>query len=324
MEPKKEKKGAKYYKKDLEQWLKDDDLNNQMIELKNTNKKKHCFEFTIGGEESKFSIRYPFKEGEKWKILSDDLSPDFAKKATKAAANKKHISEVLEVVSKEFENLEDFGDDEEFDDEEFDDGFDDDDELGLTFEKPEAKKEKKAPEPEIDTSKFIIPTGYEASCVQAILQEYKSILKMDAKERGFDAEPVNNNIGEWEIKLYDFPKDEDLYRDMQSMGIDYITLRVLFPPNFPFYPPFLRVLRPRFAFRTGHVTIGGAICTHVLTNDGWTSAYRLPQILVDVRAMMISGKGRLDKSNRSDYTEYEALDALRRLLATHGWKHWKA
>lgn len=41
---------------------------------------------------------------------------------------------------------------------------------------------------------------------------------------------------------------------------------MIFPPNFPFAPPFIRVIRPRFMFRTGHVTIGGSICTEMLTN----------------------------------------------------------
>jgi len=135
---------------------------------------------------------------------------------------------------------------------------------------------------------------------------------------------MGENIAQWEIKLFGFPKDEPIFKDMKTMGIESITLHVVFPPNYPFAPPFLRVIRPRFAFRTGHVTIGGAICTHVLTNDGWVATYRLPQILVDIRAMMISGNGRLDTGNRSDYSESEALDALRRLLSTHGWKHWKA
>jgi len=318
----KKKKGAKFYKKDVEAWLADEDLNSQMIELKSINKKKHQFELTIGGEELKFAIRYPFKDGEKWKVVSEDLAPDFSKKATKAAAKKQHISEVLEICTSQFEKLEDDGDNEEFDDEAFDDGGGDEDDEWFAPEP--VKKEKKEYEPEVDVSKFTIPSGYEASCVQAILGEYKNILKLTKEERGFDAEALGNNIAEWEIKLYDIPKDEELWRDMQSLGLDYITLRVVFPPNYPFYPPFLRVLRPRFAFRTGHVTVGGAICTHVLTNEGWVATYRLPQILVDVRAMMISGKGRLDKSNRSDYSEYEALDALRRLLQTHGWKHWKA
>eukprot|EP01045_Picozoa_sp_COSAG04_P043094 COSAG04_NODE_13952_length_586_cov_0.630390_2_plen_53_part_00 len=31
---------------------------------------------------------------------------------------------------------------------------------------------------------------------------------------------------------------------------------------------------------------------------------------------------RLDERNRSDYSTGEAMDAFRRLLATHGWSHW--
>eukprot|EP01090_Pellita_catalonica_P009367 TRINITY_DN20430_c0_g1_i1.p1 TRINITY_DN20430_c0_g1~~TRINITY_DN20430_c0_g1_i1.p1 ORF type:complete len:340 (+),score=84.07 TRINITY_DN20430_c0_g1_i1:69-1022(+) len=314
-----EKKGAKFYKKTLTKWLKDDENNSQQIELVDTDKKKHKFNFTIGAEELNFSIRYPYKEGDKWKVESADLSTEFAKAATKRARKKKNISDVLSICVEEFAALddgEDFFDDEEFDEEDYGD------EDGFMFEEPAPKKKDTGPE--IDTSIFSIPTGYEGSCVQAILQEYKTIVRLPEKERLFDAQPLNNNIGEWEIKLRGFPADEPLSADMKSMGLDHILLRVMFPPNYPFYPPFLRVISPRFAFHTGHVTIGGAICTHVLTNEGWIATYRLPQILVDVRAMMISGKGRLDKSNRSPYSEQEALQALRRLLSTHGWKHWKA
>lgn len=230
------------------------------------------------------------------------------------------ISEVLSICTKEFEALDEFDEDEYGEDE----YGDDDAFMGLEDASYTSSKKKKEPEPEVDTSMFRIPSGYEPSCVQAIIGEYKNILKMPKEERQFDAAPINNDISQWEVKLYGFPSDEPLSKDMRSYGIDHITLNVLFPPNYPFYPPFLRVIRPRFAFRTGHVTVGGAICTHVLTNEGWVATYRLPQILVDIRAMMISGNGRLDTSNRSDYTESEALDALRRLLATHSWKHWKA
>lgn len=37
-------------------------------------------------------------------------------------------------------------------------------------------------------------------------------------------------------------------------------------------PPFVRVVRPRFQFRTGHVTIGGSICMELLTLSGWNSS----------------------------------------------------
>ena len=35
-----------------------------------------------------------------------------------------------------------------------------------------------------------------------------------------------------------------------------MLLRVVFNSNYPSSPPFIRVIRPRFQFHTGHVTIG--------------------------------------------------------------------
>ena len=34
----------------------------------------------------------------------------------------------------------------------------------------------------------------------------------------------------------------------------------------------MRVIRPRFAFHTGHVTVGGSICIELLTSSGWCAA----------------------------------------------------
>jgi len=157
----------------------------------------------------------------------------------------------------------------------------------------------------------------------AIVKQLQSIMAMDWAEKEYEAGPVNDDISQWEVKLYGIPKDEPLWADMKQYGVEYITMHVLFPPDFPFSAPFIRVLRPRFAFRTGHVTMGGAICHLLLANEGWKPNYRLQQILVDIRAMFTSGGGRLDMSNKSDYQESEAMDAFRRLLATHGWTHWK-
>jgi len=40
--------------------------------------------------------------------------------------------------------------------------------------------------------------------------------------------------------------------------------------DYPVDPPFVRVVRPRFAFHSGHVTIGGSICMELLTRSGWS------------------------------------------------------
>ena len=47
-------------------------------------------------------------------------------------------------------------------------------------------------------------------------------------------------------------------------------MEMSFPEDYPMAPPFVRVIRPKFRFLTGHVTIGGSICMQVLTKSGWS------------------------------------------------------
>jgi len=65
-------------------------------------------------------------------------------------------------------------------------------------------------------------------------------------------------------------KDEGaLARDIKRVPDQCIVIRLVFPSDYPARPPYVRVIRPRFKFRTGHVTIGGAICTEALSSQGW-------------------------------------------------------
>ena len=58
-----------------------------------------------------------------------------------------------------------------------------------------------------------------------------------------------------------------------------IVPEVRFGDNHSFDPPFERVVRPRFAMRTGHVTVGGSMCTKFLTTDGWRSNISIEALL---------------------------------------------
>ena len=49
--------------------------------------------------------------------------------------------------------------------------------------------------------------------------------------------------------------------------------------NYPFAPPFARVILPRFKFKSGHVTTGGSICMQLLTTSGWTAGIRLVMLV---------------------------------------------
>jgi len=93
-----------------------------------------------------------------------------------------------------------------------------------------------------------------------------------------------------------------------------------FSKDYPFSPPFVRVVRPRFKFMTGHVTIGGSICMELLTNSGWRSTNSIESILIQIRAEMVEGGARVEVGSGShEYTEHEAWDAFYRAARNHGW-----
>jgi len=123
----------------------------------------------------------------------------------------------------------------------------------------------------------------------------------------------------WEVRFFGFDKNDPLSKDMKKLGVEYILINVAFPTNYPFAPPYIRVIRPRFQYRTGHVTIGGSICMELLTNKGWSPQNTVEAVLVSVRSQLIEGGARLDNGNRSDYTVQEAKIAFDRLVREHGW-----
>lgn len=100
-----------------------------------------------------------------------------------------------------------------------------------------------------------------------------------------------------------------------------IVLSCTFPSDYPHRPPWLRVVKPRFAFRTGHVTLGGSFCMYEMTDTGWDPDRSLLNVLTFFISNVIDGEGRIDTSYKANipYTEEEAIQAHSRVLSTHGW-----
>jgi len=81
-------------------------------------------------------------------------------------------------------------------------------------------------------------------------------------------------------------------------------------------------VEPVFQFRTGHVTLGGAICMELLTNSGWKPFNDIEQIIVQIRAEIgsLDGGARLDLNQSSSaYSESGAWEAFYRAASNHGW-----
>jgi ubiquitin-conjugating enzyme E2 Q len=154
---------------------------------------------------------------------------------------------------------------------------------------------------------------------QRISNELTHVLKSSPEKQGYSVAPIRDNLYLWELKFFNFDPKDPLAQDLHKLRKDHILLHIAFPPTYPLNPPFVRVIRPRFAFRTGHVTVGGSICTELLTNKGWTAANTIEAVIVSIRAQFLEGGARLDLSNTKDYSEAEAKDAFNRMVQTHGW-----
>lgn len=188
-------------------------------------------------------------------------------------------------------------------------------------------------------------TGASTSGMQAIAREYKNIIKQvnEAKEKRVQSTdedvpvlaglevilPDESNICRWHVHLSQalfkrFPLYKDLVECAQQWNVPEVAVKLecTFPQAFPFAPPFVRVISPRFSFHTGHVTVGGSICMELLTESGWSPVYTFESLIVQVVNAMIEGGGRIDRRaalTRGEYGEREAREAFNRVARDHGW-----
>ncbi|XP_057851749.2 uncharacterized protein LOC131061914 isoform X2 [Cryptomeria japonica] len=141
--------------------------------------------------------------------------------------------------------------------------------------------------------------------------------------------PDENDICRWHVSLsQNLFKDHPIYKDLveyarkKNASQACILLEITFPADYPFAPPFVRIIRPRFSRYTGHITVGGSICMELLTRSGWSPACSIESLLVQVQNAIIEGGGRLDRNalvSDIEYGETEAHEAFDRAALDHGW-----
>jgi ubiquitin-conjugating enzyme E2 Q len=173
---------------------------------------------------------------------------------------------------------------------------------------------------------FVHESSSEAT--RRLISDVKALMRSNSAKNGFTATPTNVNGAEnlyvWEVRLFDFEGElgKDMKKYQEKSGRNYVELKIQFSKDYPFMPPFVRVIEPRFMFRTGNVTLGGAICMEMLTLTGWRAVNSIESIIMTVRSQIGSTEsgGRLDFSaTSSGYTEQEAWTAFYRAAETHHW-----
>ena len=140
-----------------------------------------------------------------------------------------------------------------------------------------------------------------------LAQDLYRIMNQDTEVAGFSLAPQSEDcMDHWKIKLFQFDNDSNLSKDMQVLGITHIQLEMKFPNQYPFEPPFVRVVQPRFKRQTGFV-MNGALCMELLTKDGWNPINDIESVIVSIRSLLVVGDGRLQAAVDLPENKYQAL-----------------
>ncbi|XP_074002666.1 ubiquitin-conjugating enzyme E2Q-like protein 1 isoform X2 [Numenius arquata] len=171
----------------------------------------------------------------------------------------------------------------------------------------------------------LAPAGRQQHCTQVrtrrLMKELQDIARLS--DRFISVELVDESLFDWNVKLHQVDKDSVLWQDMKETNTEYILLNLTFPDNFPFSPPFMRVLSPRL--ENGYVLDGGAICMELLTPRGWSSAYTVEAVMRQFAASLVKGQGRICRKagkSKKSFSRKEAEATFKSLVKTHekyGW-----
>ena len=135
---------------------------------------------------------------------------------------------------------------------------------------------------------------------------------------GIDADTIDDNIFQWNVKLKDFSEGSNLdadFKELQSrFGYDYIELQLDFSMDlYPFFPPLVKVIRPR---------LQGSMMLRVTTMEilklsYWNPAKSMKAVLDDIKTFLQTF-ARLDlaseRNDRSRYAEGAYIDIEHHLL----------
>jgi len=170
------------------------------------------------------------------------------------------------------------------------------------------------------------------SSVQAtdrLMKELRDIFRSQSYKNGdYTIELVDESLYEWNVKLYHVDKDSKLYTDLEQMKasdknldkLDHILLNLSFNDNYPFAPPFVRVIRP--IITGGHV-YSGAICMELLTRQGWSSAYSVESLLFQIVATLCKASARIDLGSLTEsFSLQRAQQAFRHISSVHEKSGW--
>nr|BAC38813.1 unnamed protein product [Mus musculus] len=171
--------------------------------------------------------------------------------------------------------------------------------------------------------------GAVSGSVQAsdrLMKELRDVYRSQSYKAGiYSVELINDSLYDWHVKQHKVDSDSPLHSDLQILkekeGIEYILLNFSFKDNFPFDPPFVRVVLP--VLSGGYVLGGGALCMELLTKQGWSSAYSIESVIMQINATLVKGKARVQfGANKNQYNLARAQQSYNSIVQIHEKNGW--
>jgi ubiquitin-protein ligase len=150
---------------------------------------------------------------------------------------------------------------------------------------------------------------YNKICIKRINKE----LKVFTSIKEIYNFPVQINFNEKEINIWTI----HIFTPNDKWG--EMIWEIRFDNDYPIKPPFIRIVKPQFKYLSGHITVGGAFCNPVLTNQKWMASISIPTLLEMLLVNMEEGGAQLDKHKKTKYSLDAAQRAYKRYKVAHGW-----
>lgn len=154
-----------------------------------------------------------------------------------------------------------------------------------------------------------------------LMKQITLLKDMDTRTDGFTAEPLGNDLYTWNVHLYFDDTDSPIAEDLKKLNTyDSVNMEFRFPSEYPAVPPVVRVVSPYVV--GGHVAPRGGICMELLTTSGWAPVNSIDVVCIQIRAMLIQGRARVEPHSQSlmaNYTFNGALKDLTQIVNRHQW-----
>ncbi|CAJ0575403.1 unnamed protein product, partial [Mesorhabditis spiculigera] len=158
-----------------------------------------------------------------------------------------------------------------------------------------------------------------------LMKELRDIYRSEHyKNNVYSVEVQGECLYTWHVRLHKVDPDSTLHHDMQTLAHehkqDHLLFEFIYNDKFPCEPPFVRLVSPSVS--NGFVLGGGAICMELLTKQGWTSAYSVESVILQIAATLVKGKARIQFDTKANYTLARAQQSFKSLVQIHAKSGW--